>query len=233
MEQKNDASLSTNSPSQEPVGIEITLYTDPLCCWSWGMQPQFQELQAEMKLSSSQVKYKMGGLLPSWNHFDDAVNSIRKPIQMGSEWHHAQAVSGRKINDKIWITDPPASSFPACIAVKCAELQSPPLGIQYFNNLQEAVMVKGKNIATTTVLLETALDLATDNPRFNLFRFREDLLGEAGKAGFRRDLQECKYLNITRLPTILFRSADSRSIILTGYQSMESLRNALTKLRKY
>src|ERR1700754_1212842 len=142
--QKSEKKLAKNKEQATVDGIEVTFYTDPLCCWSWAMLPQWQRFQTEVDLLPSQVKYKMGGLLPSWDHFDDGVNSIRKPIQMGPEWLHAKTLSGQPIVDTIWITDPPASSFPACIAVKCVELQSPILAVRYLQSLQQAIMVRGE-----------------------------------------------------------------------------------------
>jgi putative protein-disulfide isomerase len=49
-------------------------------------------------------------------------------MHMGPEWMQAGRIAGLMVADKIWITDPPSSSFPACIAVKCAEDQSTALG---------------------------------------------------------------------------------------------------------
>lgn len=224
MVQREERSPVSNNNRQD--GVEVTFYTDPLDCWTWAMQPQWERIQKEMVLPPSQIKYKMGGLLPSWRHFNDAVNSIRKPVQMGPEWMLAGVLSGRKIDDKIWITDPPASSFPACIAVKCVELQSHELTPHYLNALQEAVMVSGRNIAKTDVLLAIAGTLAD----LDLHQFQEDLLGGNGKAAFRKDLQECKYLNIRRLPTILFRTLANQSLLVSGYQSYESLRSIWKKL---
>jgi predicted DsbA family dithiol-disulfide isomerase len=110
------------------------------------------------------------------------------------------------------------------------ELQSPHLAAQYLNNLQQAVMVERRNIAKTGVLLEKAIELAVLNPLFNVYRFREDLLGEPGKAAFRTDLQECRYLNINRLPTILFKRTGKPPILKTGYQSYEALRATVGKM---
>jgi putative protein-disulfide isomerase len=231
MEPKDGKRLQQNNiqkPS-EAAGVEITFYTDPLCCWTWAMQPQWKRLLADLQDRNLLVRYKMAGLLPSWATFNDNVNSIRKPVQMGPEWMHARAISGAVIDDRIWITDPPASSFPACIAVKCAELQSSAMGAQLLNLIQEAVMVKNLNIAKTSVLEDIATALSMMNTDFDLRRFQEDLLGEEAKEAFRKDLQECRYLKITRLPTILFKSAHAKSGLLTGYQSYESLISGLTK----
>ena len=213
------------------AGVEIIFYTDPLCCWTWAMQPQWKRMLADLEgRIPVMVKYKMGGLIPSWKHFNDAVNSIRKPVQMGPEWMHAKAVSGAQINDRIWITDPPASSFPACIAVKCVELQSPTMTADFLYMLQEAVMVRNLNIAMTEILLDCASALHARYPSFHLTRFKEQLLGEEGKEAFRKDLQECRYLNITRMPAIRFKSSENRSILLSGFQSYESLKNTCASI---
>jgi len=194
------------------------------------MQPQWKKLLNDLQGLDVRVTYKMGGLLPSWKHFNDTVNSIQKPVQMGPEWMHARALSGAIINDLIWITDPPASSFPACIAVKCAELQSAEIGANLLHLLQEAVMTKSLNIAKGDVLLEVASSLPAVHPEFDLSRFRKDLFGEKAKEAFRRDFREFKYLNVSRLPTILFKSPDKGSILVSGYQSYETLKNVFSKL---
>jgi len=203
-------------------GVEVTFYTDPLCCWSWAIRPQWEQLREELE-GSIGVTYKMAGLLPSWNHFSDALNSISKPKHMGPEWMHAKVVSGTHINNQIWITDPPASSFPACIAVKCAGLQSKEAEDKYLYLLQKAIMIDSMNIARTSVLLDVA---AAMPGTFDLLSFREDLFNDRGKEAFRRDMQECKYLGITRLPTFVFRRAGRPSLMVSGYQSYKALKKA-------
>lgn len=197
------------------------------------MQPQWTRWLTLLAASNPvKIRYKMGGLLPSWKQFHDAVNSIRKPAQMGPEWMHARRISGANIDGRIWIADPPASSFPACIAVKCAELQSAEAGAGYFHLLQEAVMVKNLNIARSSVLLAVASELPALYPVFDRDRFKEDLSGVNGREAFAKDLQDCKFLGITRMPTITLRSPDSRSLMLSGYQTSESLENAWMRLKQ-
>jgi len=220
MEEENQENSFSGTPFQDRV--VVTYYTDPLCCWSWAIRPQWEQLREEYE-GSLGVTYKMAGLLPSWNHFSDALNSISRPIHMGPEWMHARVVSGTQINNQIWIIDPPASSFPACIAVKCAGLQSKEAEDRYLYLLQKAIMVDNLNIARTSVLLDVA---ATMPGNFDLSLFREDLFNERGKEAFRRDMQECKYLGITRLPTLVFRRAGRPSLMVSGYQSYKALKKA-------
>jgi len=208
---------------------EVIYYTDPLCCWSWAMEPQWRKLQYEYK-GLFTVKYKMAGLLPSWKHFCDATNSIQRPAQMGPEWMHAKHVSGMPCNERIWITDPPSSSYPACIAVKCAEAQSQELGSAFLRQLQEAVMVNGQNIAKTEILLTEAARFCLKFRQFNCFDFRDDLLNGTAIDAFRQDLQESKYLGIQRFPTLVFKKNGRVLSTLSGYQGYEVLKKELLRI---
>jgi putative protein-disulfide isomerase len=223
MDMQKQATLKSNVSNATSDGVEVTFYTDPLCCWSWAMTPAWDRLQAECG-PGLRIRYKMGGLLPSWKHFEDAAHSISRPSQMGPEWMHAAHLSGVTINSQIWIADPPASSYPACIAVKCVQLQSEDFVPGFLRLLQKAVMTEGKNIAKTGVLSDAAWSLHDEYSDFDLFRFRDDLMGNAGKNAFRQDLQDAKYLGINRFPTLVIRRKNGSTVMLTGYQTYESLK---------
>src|SRR5689334_9454281 len=62
--------------------LTITYYTDPLCCWSWGFEPQWRRLLFEYQ-GSINHRYCMGGLLPGWKNYHDPINNVSRPIQMG------------------------------------------------------------------------------------------------------------------------------------------------------
>lgn len=189
------------------------------------MQPAWDRLVAACG-EGIKVQYKMGGLLPSWKHFEDAEHSITRPTQMGPEWLHAAQLSGVTINSQLWITDPPASSYPACIAVKCVQLQSEKYGGTFLRLLRECVMVGGKNIAKSDVLLDAAWLLHDQFRDFDFFKFRDDLMGETGKEAFRKDLQDVKYLGIKRFPTLVIKRQGGATL-LTGYQTYHTLRAGL------
>lgn len=190
------------------------------------MEPNWQRLQKEYG-SRLRITYKMGGLLPCWGMYDDARNSIRKPIQMGPEWMHARHVTGVDIDNRIWVFDPPASSFPACIAVKSAELQSREFGAQYLALTRKAVMTENKNIARVPLLLDLAADLHRREKNFDLRLFREDLQSR-GPDAFRQDWKEARYRGINRFPTLIITPAGYPTIALRGYQTYESLNNLFT-----
>lgn len=214
-ENKEDIQLKADS-------ISITYFTDPLCCWSWVFEPEWEKLLTEYK---DHVTYRicMGGLLPSWNNYNDEVNSISKPLQMGPMWMHASVITGIHIQHDIWIKDPPSSSYPACIAVKAAQLQSAEAGEKYLYLLRSACMKESKNIAKQSVLLEAAALLAEDKI-LDIELFKQDLFGSRGKEEFRKDLQEVKYYGINRFPALVFKNkATNNARLITGFHSFEAI----------
>jgi len=194
--------------------VEIEYYTDPLCCWSWAFEPHWRRLLDEFN-GKLAWRYRMGGLLADWNTYNDPMNSVSRPSQMGPIWMEAKYVSGVRLDDRIWLRDPPASSYPACIAVKCAELQSAPAGELYLQCLREAVMLQGRNIAKPAVLLEVAHELASRAPGvFDEGQFVHHWDQHAGLEGFRNDLQLLRYHQISRFPTLTIRHSNGRGVMI-------------------
>lgn len=207
--------------------VEITYYTDPLCCWSWGFEPQWRKLRYEF---SGKIKwrYRMCGMLPSWDSFSDPMNSVSRPLQMGPVWMEAKHISGMPMADTVWVHDPPASSFPSCVAVKCAGLQSPVAEEWYLRRVREALMPHGKNIAKQEVLLEVADKLAADKPTlFDGEQFKTDLQDGAGNEAFRQDLEKARFHRIGRYPTLTIQKPGHTGVILTGYRPYPVLLDAL------
>lgn len=220
---KNDQSHT----HQQADGIDITYYTDPLCCWSWAFEPQWRRLQYEFS-GKITWHYCMSGLLPGWKNYHDPVNSVSRPAQMGPVWMHARQLSGMPMRDKIWISNPPASSYPACLAVKCAGLQSPDAAEKYLQLLRAACMIKGWDISRQAVLIKVATCLVGQEPLcLDLNRFTLDLKKNAALDLFREDLRNVRYHEIKRFPTLVIRSAGQPAIMITGYRPYSVLLDAL------
>jgi putative protein-disulfide isomerase len=214
----------------EAEQVEIIYYTDPLCCWSWALEPQWRKLRYEFA-GKIKWQYVMGGLLPSWKNYNDEVNSVSRPIQMGPIWMQVNHVSGMPIPNKIWMVDPPASSYPACIAVKCAQLQSSEAGEIYLRLVREAIMIHEKNIAKQEVLIEVAEQIANNKlTTFDLARFKDDLKNDNGIEAFRKDIQEVQYRNINRFPTLILRQLNQQAVIITGYRPYSALLTAINQV---
>jgi predicted DsbA family dithiol-disulfide isomerase len=221
-----------NKQNNEADLLEVVYYTDPLCCWSWAFEPQWRRFLYEFK---GQIRYRycMGGLLPKWKNYNDSVNSVTRPIQMGPVWMHAKEISGMPIDFNIWMRDPPASSYPACIAVKCAALQSPQAEENYLRLLRETLMINGENISTQKTLFETAESLLEMNLQFDIDRFKEDFKNDNGLEAFRKDLQEIQYHHISRFPTLVIKNPMKKGVMISGYRPYSLLTEAVHQIGNF
>ena len=210
--------------------VLITYYTDPLCCWSWALEAHWKKLRETFN-DRIQWKYVMGGMIQDWNSYNDPMNSINKPLQFGPVWMHASQVSGVPMDSSIWHTDPPASSFPSCIAVKCASLQSAKAEELLLLALRKAVMTNGRNISKERVLLSVAEEVSHAEPeQFSLVMFEDAWQNGSGVEAFKRDLQQTRFLKIGRYPTLTFTTTKVRGIMITGYRPYEVLKEALDQI---
>jgi putative protein-disulfide isomerase len=203
-------------------GVSITYYTDPLCCWSWALEPELDKLNDKLKGLIS-WRFCMGGLIPSWQTFSDPVNSVSRPLQMGPVWMHAGQIANVPINHSLWLKDPPGSSYPACIAFKCVQLQSEEYAKYYLRLLRVSCMVNGINIGKQTELLQLADQLKEQFPEFDKIVFSRDLINGNGREAFRLDINEIKTKNIDRFPCLIIRQENRPSLLLSGYRPYEDL----------
>lgn len=211
--------------------LNITYFTDPLCCWSWVFEPAWKQLR-ETLAPVLDYQYCMGGMLSSWNEYHDTINAVTRPIQMGPVWLHAKYVSGTYINDRLWFTDPPASSYPACVAVKSAGMQSAVAEEGYLYKLREAALVKGKNIARKEVLLEVARELQQElKTAFDYDLFLKQLTSTEASDQFKSDLEQVRLYGISRFPSLLIRlKGKKQSVILTGNRPYNAIMETIETL---
>ena len=209
--------------------VEIVYYTDPLCCWSWALEPQWRKLRYEYE-GVFTWKYRMAGMIPDWNSYNDPLNSVTRPQHMGPLWMEAEQVSGMPINSRIWVDDPPQSSVPACVAVKCATLQSTAIGEAYLRKLREAVMIYGKNIGKKETLWEQAKELALEMAIFDYDLFVKAYSSDLCIAAFKEDIASVRYYAIQRFPTLVLSGENKRSVMISGYKPYEALVEALKQV---
>jgi putative protein-disulfide isomerase len=202
--------------------IFISYFTDPLCAWSWAFETEWQKLKTLFgdHLHSS---YHMGGLIPDWRTFNDSVNAVARPVQMGPVWMHVAELTNTKLDHSIWVRNPPSSSYPACIAFKCAELQSRQAAEVYLGLLREAAMLFGQNISKTEILLELSTSPRLVPTGFSKLKFKKDLLNGKGLEPFRRDLALAQTNHINRFPALVIRRKNKPSLLVSGYRKAEEI----------
>jgi putative protein-disulfide isomerase len=210
--------------------VEITYYTDPFCCWSWALEPQWRRLRYEFA-GLIKWKYVMGGLIPDWQSYRDPMNSINRPAQMGPLWMEASQVSGMPIQDELWSVDPPASSYPACIAVKTAALQSEAAAEVYLRAVREALMIESKDVARKEILLDIADHTQSRHPDlFSSEHFRSNYGNKASQLAFREDIMKVRFNQIGRFPTLTMTAAEKPGLMITGYRPYHVLLDAVFKI---
>ena len=175
-------------------------------------------------------RYRMGGMIPDWASYSDPLNSVSRPMQMGALWFEVQRTTGARLDDRIWLDDPPASSYLPCLAAKAAAMQSPQAADRYLLLLREAVMVRRKNIARRGVLLELAGQLAQQEPsHFDADALARDLDSPEALRAFSDDLAAARDRSIGRFPTLTIQSSSAAGLVVVGYRPYDSLLAALTR----
>jgi putative protein-disulfide isomerase len=222
--------ISEDSIAGKPTPVEITYYTDPLCCWSWALESEITKLQ---HVYSTKIiwRYCMTGMLPDWNNYFDQINNITRPIQMGPLWMYAQYVTDVKMNSAIWKNDPPTSSYPACIAVKAAFLQSFEIGQSYLKLLRKSVMTDEQNIAKENILIDNAERISKTFSGLNLQRFKSDLKNGKALEAFRADMQEIARRGIKKFPALLIKNKENnQGLIAVGYRKYEQFKKIISTI---
>lgn len=208
-----------NSPCMDKFSIDY--FTDPLCCWSWAFEPQLRKLRFLLK-DRLHINYVMGGLLRDWKNFNDQMNDVCRPAQLGPLWMQARHISGQLINENIWISNPVDTSYLACMAVKAAGFQSEVAEEAMLRKLREAVMMHSRNIGEVDIILEIAGDLEKKEI-LKKGKFHEDLFSDEVSEIFKKDLDRTKAKAITRFPSLLITYRNS-TYQITGYRPFSELK---------
>jgi 2-polyprenyl-6-methoxyphenol hydroxylase-like FAD-dependent oxidoreductase/predicted DsbA family dithiol-disulfide isomerase len=206
-------------PVKKP--IEVLYFTDPICSTCWIIQPMIRKLKLEYG-NYINIRYCMGGLLPSWNEYNAGI--IKKPTDAAEHWEQACASHEMPMDGDVWIEDPLNSSYPPSIAFKAAQLQHPDKAVSFLRRIQEMVFLEKKNIIKWEFLNQAAFDNGLDSAR--LLR---DFDGKA-KTLFLEDLELAKEMEVFSFPTLFFSDGDGNQVKVKGLQPYEKLEEVILSL---
>ncbi|MEU0969377.1 DsbA family protein [Streptomyces sp. NPDC005917] len=150
--------------------VEVVEYTDPLCPWAWGSEPVFRRLRAAL---SGRVRWRRAYSI-LFDHDDDPA-----PDTAAETAWYARYVEGVSSHSgaprAVRLSRMPASSWPASLVAKAAELQGDDAAGRALRRLRETVFVLGEPADTT----ELALAAVRGTPGLDLERLAADALSEA------------------------------------------------------
>jgi len=154
--------------------VHTYYYTDPMCPWSWALEPAVRKLAVEFS-DSLIVRYVMCGM----------AREVGDPGPLVSEMLEASAASGMPVDVRLWLAAPPRSSHPACLAVTAAAEQGDPA--VYLRRLREGLLCRGRKLDTADALVEEARAV----PGLDVQRLRLGLASHGVLEAFAADLDRC------------------------------------------
>ncbi|MFF3255950.1 DsbA family protein [Actinacidiphila glaucinigra] len=131
-----------------PPAVEVVEYTDPLCPWAWGSEPVFRRLRAAL---GGRVRWRrVHGVL-----FDADDDPAPDPAAE-TAWYarHVEEISAHTRAPRAQrLSRVAASSWPASLAAKAAELQGEEVAGRVLRRLRETVFVLGEPADTPALAL--------------------------------------------------------------------------------
>ncbi|WP_264530411.1 DsbA family protein [Flavobacterium sp. N502540] len=215
-EKANETSIipTTDKP------IKIIYYTDPICSSCWGIEPQLRKLKLEYG-NYIDIDYRMGGLLPDWSYNSGGIS---KPSDVAHHWEEASLYYEMPIDGNVWLEDPLDSSYPSCIAMKAAQIQSKDKAVKFMRILREKLYLEKKNIAKWENISEAAELSGLDTKKL-----KWDYEGEA-KILFQEDLNYARSLGVRGFPTLFFSDGNQNQLTVYGSKPYASYENAILAL---
>lgn len=153
--------------------IHASYYTDPACPGSWGAEPLLRRLEAQLG-DGLELAPVMGGL----------ARQFGPPLEQVGAWLDAADASGMPVDPRLWLASPPASSYPACMAVIAAGAQGLGLRSAYLRRLREGFACERRKLDAPDALLAAAREV----PGLDVERFDFDLRSHATVEAFGADL---------------------------------------------
>jgi putative protein-disulfide isomerase len=196
-----DAERAADADRRAAAKARLVYVTDPLCSGCWALEPAWRRLLFRYRDEFS-ITHVYAGLLRSWDGSGDRTAGISVPADVAPHWDAVSRASGQPIDSRIWLTDPPASSFPASIAAAAVRLVAPGQEGRYLRRLRELVFLERHNIARRDVLRQALAAIKIDGDDWQAM-----IDSGAAERVFAADRALARRLGARVLPTLLVESA--------------------------
>ena len=193
---------------------------DPMCSWCWGFSPVLEELRRQYQEQIS-FQLMLGGLRPgNTERFD---NSRRGYILQ--QWHAVQERSGQPFNFEFQMG--PTFTYdtePASRAIVVVRQLVPGKEWTFLKDIQVAFYVNNADVTKMEILEGLAVKSGVDG---SLFRqaFQDSQMKEAVWTEF----DQAREMGVSGFPALLAKQGQSVSMLMYGYQDVETLRPLIDK----
>lgn len=198
--------------------VVATYYTDPFCPWCWAAEPSLRRLQSEFHV---ELTFVIAGLA---REVDEP--RARKFALASLD---AAADSAQPIDARVWLRDPPRTTYPAGIAFHAVAEQADPA--RFLRRVREAVQLERRRMDRADGLL----DAARETGGLDLERLRVDFGSHAFVERFGEDLERGRCVDAPHhepgegrvaLPSVSFQAADGSEAWVRGDWEWEAWRTA-------
>ncbi len=217
------ASVLAGVAPAEPPAIHVRYFTDPLSAWCWGTEPAWLHL-VELYGPQFALELRMAGLYQSLEEVTASASAFHRPDQIAMQWEEVAHLTGMPLDSEVWLKAPPASSWPACAAVKAAEAQDPAMALVFLRRLREAALCERADVADPEVLSRLASAVGLDVARFD-----GDLESGAAGEAFNEDLVLAAEIGAVSTPAFFFFGPGGVAEV-RGARSFEDLEAALAQV---
>lgn len=193
--------------------VELRYYTDPACERSWGAEPQLRRLLWEFG-DGVAARWVMAGIARRIEPRDHLARV--------AAWLETTALTGMPCDPRLWLSNPIASTYPACLAVVAAREQGPQAAGRYLRRLREGLFCERAKLDHLDSLIAAAGQAGLDRERFAI-----DVRSNAITEAFGGDLEEVRDRDpALPLPTAVLIGADGVCHEVRGPQPYEAYRSA-------
>lgn len=192
----------------------VVHYGDPWCWYSWGLEPVLQRLH-EVYGEGIEITYKMGGVfrdLDDWR----AKYGVTENTAL-SEWIRETDKMMRNPFDLDYvIRSSMKDTWPACTAVKAAQLQGEAMMLKFYRKLMEAIQIRSQDGSKEALLKKVARDSGLD-----VKRFLEDLHGKRALSMLREDMRDMAADGGNFFSLLIVSGDAGEKRLVSGYTSEE------------
>lgn len=191
---------------------------DPMCSWCWGFTSVIEEIEAAYR-DRLTVTMVMGGLRPG-------TTAPMPSAQREEILHHWQEVhrrtgqaftfEGALPDGFVYDTEPPCRAVVAMTAINPAATRA------YFERVQAAFYMEGRDVTQPMVLTALAADCGVEMGRFEQMFTSADT-----KTRTREEFVQVYRWGVRGFPTVLLQHGEEVRLLTHGYRPFEELQPIL------